>query len=92
MKGPKSHFSLGVSHTQALYKCPGTLNGLEESALDPEGFSFNHWPVHFLECEIPRGPREATGSPLYSPPLVCGWGQACLLLPGFLWYMKGGWG
>lgn len=42
VKGPKSQFSLGVSHTQAFAKLPGTLSDLEDSASEPEDFSFNH--------------------------------------------------
>lgn len=68
MKGPKSQFSLGVSHTEALAKLPVTLNGLEDLASNPKGFSFNYQPLHFLEWEMSRGSREATGPPFYSSP------------------------
>lgn len=40
MKGPASQFSLGVPHIQAFAKLPSTLSNLEDSASDPEDFSF----------------------------------------------------
>lgn len=40
MKGPASQFSLGLPHTQAFTKLPSTLSNLEDSASDPEDFSF----------------------------------------------------
>lgn len=91
-EGPKSQFPLGDSHTQALAKLPGALNGLEDSTSNHKGFSFNHQHLHFLEWELARGPGEATELPLSSPPLVRSWGQACPLLRGLLWAMKGGQG
>lgn len=63
MKGPASQFSLGVPHTRAFAKLPSTLSNLEDSASDPEDFSFK--PLALVKQPGGWGRPQ---DPLWTPP------------------------